>query len=127
MFMSLILALSVSDLIGNHLFKKVFERKRPGDVSNNSVIVRSPYGGYSFVSNHATNMFCIAKFSGDLVPQLRLPLYAAAFVAGYSRIYNGVHYPTDVFAGALLGYVIGLIFNRLCKLILLRFSRKPKL
>lgn len=126
-FLCLILALSFSDLIGNHVFKKVFERSRPGDVPNNSVIVRSPYGGYSFVSNHATNMFCLAKFTGDLIPQLRLPLYTAAFITGYSRIYNGVHYPTDVLSGGLLGYIVGFIFSLLCKLTLQRIRKRSKL
>ena len=125
-FLCLALALSFSDLIGNRAFKKVFERPRPGDVPSNSVIVRSPYGGYSFVSNHTTNMFCLAKFSGDLIPQLRLPLYVAAVITGYSRVYNGVHYPTDVFAGGILGYFIGLIFSYFCKFILQHLRKRLK-
>ncbi len=125
-FLCLLIALSFSDLIGNHAFKKVFERPRPGDVPNNTVIVRSPYGGYSFVSNHTTNMFCLAKFTGDMIPQLRLPLYAVAILTGYSRVYNGVHYPTDVFSGGILGYAIGLIFSSLCKYALQHFRKRLK-
>jgi undecaprenyl-diphosphatase len=113
-FFCLILALGTSDVVGNKVFKKNIERVRPADVVGQTVIVRAPYGGFSFVSNHATNMFCMAKFTADLIPQVRIPFFLAASLIAYSRVYNGVHYPTDVFGGGLLGYLIGWLFSWIC-------------
>ena len=112
-FLMAILTVSISDGIGNHAFKKTIERPRPADTEGLDVIVRSPYGGYSFVSNHSTNMFCFAGYTATIFPAAAIPLYTLAAVVGYSRIYNGVHFPSDVICGALLGLLVGILFARL--------------
>ncbi|MBC7372308.1 MAG: phosphatase PAP2 family protein [Bdellovibrionaceae bacterium] len=126
-FFCLILSMSCSDFVGNRVFKKNIERLRPADALGDAVIVRSPYGGYSFVSNHSANMFSLAKFTADMIPQVRIPFYTAAALVGYSRMYNGVHYPTDVLGGGLLGYLFGWIFSTLCKMGFERFRRRREI
>jgi len=63
--------------------------------------------GLSFPSAHATTSFAAARAYGALVPAA--PLYAVAVLVALSRIYLGVHYPSDILAGALLGTALALL------------------
>lgn len=115
LFFGLLLALGTTDLVGNQVFKKNVARARPGDYLKEMVIVRSPYGGYSFTSNHAANMFCLAKYVAEFFPQARVVSYSAAALISYSRVYNGVHYPSDVVGGGIMGWIMGWIYSILGK------------
>jgi undecaprenyl-diphosphatase len=66
--------------------------------------------GLSFPSSHSTSSFAAASAYGRLLP--RVPLYAAASAMALSRLYLGVHYPSDVAAGAALGTVVGSVACR---------------
>jgi membrane-associated phospholipid phosphatase len=61
--------------------------------------------GLSFPSSHATSSFAAARAFGRLLPAP--PLYAVAVAMAFSRLYLGVHYPSDIAAGAALGSVLG--------------------
>lgn len=104
-FGGLILSLGLSDWLGSQL-KHLFVRPRPFE-SFHEVIQRSAAGGFSFPSNHASNMFCMAMFFSMFFPNTRKYVFTFAFLVAFSRVYNGVHYPIDIFAGALLGICVG--------------------
>jgi undecaprenyl-diphosphatase len=68
----------------------------------------------SFPSAHATFSFMMATLLTAWFPRYRVIFFIVAGFIGWTRIYLGLHYPTDVIAGAMLGYGI-------TKLILLYF------
>jgi len=61
----------------------------------------------AFPSGHTFNAFGAAAVVAWFVPSLRTPSYLLAGLVGLSRIVRGSHFPTDVFAGAVLGVLIG--------------------
>ncbi len=64
----------------------------------------------SFPSAHCTTSFAAARAFSDVAPPV--PLYAAALAFALSRPYLGVHYPSDVLGGALLGTLIAEAWPR---------------
>ena len=78
-------------------------RKRPA-IEDLPHLMATPTG-LSFPSSHTTSSFAAARAFGILVPGA--PLQIAAAAMGLSRLYLGVHYPSDVAAGAALGTLIG--------------------
>lgn len=125
-----------SDQLSAHVCKPVFHRLRPCFNPELEGLVYLPKGlpggRFGFVSSHAANTFAIAAF---LTPVLRKAwrligwvLYGWAFISSYSRIYVGVHYPGDIFCGAVIGILIGLIFWKLLGLFFKNYlDRRAKL
>ncbi len=65
-------------------------------------------GVFSFPSSHAANMFGLAVVIGGFYKSTRYYLYPVATLVAIGRVYQGVHYPSDVVAGAVYGAAIGL-------------------
>ncbi|MBC7740584.1 MAG: phosphatase PAP2 family protein [Bdellovibrionaceae bacterium] len=108
-FLMLIISIAFNDFVGAQV-KHYYTRPRPFENQEIMAIQRSPAGKNSFYSNHTSNMVTFATFTSHFFPALTIPLYLTAAFVAYSRIYNGVHYPSDVAVGALAGLFWGLVF-----------------
>ena len=84
--------------------KRIIQRDRPF-VTYPFIVKRDVGGSYSFPSGHTSAAFCTATSLSLLFPKwyVIVPSYLYAATVGYSRMYQGVHYPSDVLAGAVVG------------------------
>jgi undecaprenyl-diphosphatase len=90
------------------LLKNGIRRDRPCETLSGVNRRISSSDRYSFPSGHAAAAFVIATLLAYFVPYLSLPVFAWAIAVGFSRIYLGVHYPTDILAGLALGIISAL-------------------
>lgn len=124
---ALILSTSVADAVGGKILKPAFDRPRPNEAGIHAVIKAPHYGGKSFPSNHAANMFALATFLSLVFRRGSVIFFATACLVGYSRIYCGVHYPLDVLGGALLGCACGGLSYYALRYFSRRYDEKLKL
>ena len=125
----------LADQLSVHLFKNVFMRYRP---SHNLEIGPLLHyyefkpgelykgGQYGFISSHAANYFGFIGVVASLLYTKHKFVFALLVSMGIliilSRIYLGVHYPSDVVVGAIFGLIIGNFVYAMIKKNLLKFS-----
>lgn len=101
----LILTVAIADQLSHQLLKETIQRPRPY-AAMSDVIQLVGSGGGSFPSNHAMNSAIIAIVLTTFFPRYRQLWWSYAGIIGLSRVYCGVHYPSDVLGGLLIGALV---------------------
>lgn len=112
----IILLVTFSDQISNFV-KNIVERTRPNnsDLKEFIRIILHPTG-YGFYSAHASTSMAVTTFLYLTLKnhyQYAFLFYVWPILFAYSRIYVGVHYPSDIVAGLTIGFVLGFFFYKI--------------
>lgn len=107
-------AAGLASAVANGPMKLAARRGRPAGSAWVSRLPGFPTTtGSSFPSGHAASAFAFATGAAQEIPALAAPLGALAATVGYSRIHAGVHHPSDVLGGAVIGAGAGIATRRL--------------
>lgn len=103
---TVLISLVFSLLINNECLKHLMERPRPFVTFPEMIPLIAKPHSFSFPSGHTSSSFSAAMVLLYMLPKkYGVPAVVMAAMIGFSRMYVGVHYPTDVLAGTLVGIV----------------------
>ena len=88
------------------LFRSACNAPRPYEQGIDALL-KKKRTGHSFPSRHVFSAVMIAVTAAYLLPALSVPLFVAAALLALIRVLGGIHYPRDVFCGALFALVAG--------------------
>ena len=106
-------AMLLTFIVGNLILKNMIHRDRPCWIDPSiTLLVKSP-SDFSFPSGHSMNGFTASVSILLCDKKLGIPAVILAAAIAFSRLYNFVHFPTDVIAGIVIGIVSALFVNYL--------------
>ena len=104
----IVICLGTTDALCAQVLKPFFQRLRPSHLSIEGLNLLVGQGGkWSMPSNHAANIFALSTILSYFYERFKFPLYLFSVVIAISRVYVGVHYPSDILIGSFVGYLIG--------------------
>jgi undecaprenyl-diphosphatase len=111
----LIVVLIISDQFSSFVVKPLVERARPCHFVNGVQVVQDVHlivgcgGGKSFPSSHAVNNFALGTMFALFYPRWKYAFWFWASIIALSRVFVGVHYPSDIVGGAIIGSLLALL------------------
>lgn len=110
-----LLALGIGALVTNVVLKNIVARTRPYEVIDGLILLVEKQSDFSFPSGHSCASFAAAMAYYKMLPKkYGVPAVILAALIAFSRLYVGVHYPSDVIAGILAGMFAA---SAACKLV----------
>jgi undecaprenyl-diphosphatase len=104
----MLICLLAAYVVNDFLIKALVARARPYDAVPGLEILVAPLSSYSFPSGHANSSFAAAIALALAFGRRGALAYIPAVLIAFSRCYVGVHYPSDVLAGMLVGTLVSL-------------------
>lgn len=106
---TMIVSMGITLLLGEFLFKNLVGRVRPCNVNTEiEMLVKRP-SSFSFPSGHTSSSFASATTLFLWNKKCGIATFALAALIAFSRLYNYVHFPTDIIAGALFGIFTSIL------------------
>ena len=127
---SAIFCVLFADGLVDGIIKQLAERWRPSNDPTFKYMVQVVDDirpkGYSFCSAHAANTMSLAVFFSLLIrsKMLTITLVIWSLINCWTRLYLGVHYPSDILCGMIIGIIVGILVYLLYYKIYLRISPK---
>lgn len=127
---SAIFCVLFADGLVDGIIKQLAERWRPSNDPTFKYMVQVVddirLKGYSFCSAHAANTMSLAVFFSLLIRSklLTITLVTWSLINCWTRLYLGVHYPSDILCGMMIGIIVGILVYLLYYKIYLRISPK---
>lgn len=123
----LLICLIAAYIVNDLVIKELVARVRPYETIQGLSILVAPESSYSFPSGHTSSSFAAAFALTRAYGKKGALAYIPAVLIAVSRVYVGVHYPSDVLAGMIVGTVVALaVYMLLQKYVKTDFIRKNK-
>ena len=116
----LIITVIISDQTNSVFLKELFGRIRPCRTLDGVRMLVDCGGGLSFPSSHAVNNFAGAAIISHFYQKQKYYWFSFAALVALSRPYVGVHYPSDIVAGSLVGIGIGYLMVKIWNILELK-------
>lgn len=107
----LALAVGLGVLLVDFLLKDLAARPRPFVAIPQTILIGGQPSDFSFPSFHSFLIALLSVLAARKSDKLLLLFLPLSFLVGFSRIYMGLHYPSDVLVGLGLGFLYGLLIN----------------
>ncbi len=118
-------SLACNFLVNNLFLKNLIARTRPYEAVQGLSRIIEAQSDFSFPSGHSGSSFAAAAVIFLMCPRrYGIPALMLASAIALSRLYVGVHYPTDVMAGALIGAAVAALVCRLYQMLVYKRRRE---
>lgn len=102
-------SLIITTIVGEGIIKNIVKRKRPFYNNEDKELLIDRPITYSFPSGHTASSFAVAAVFIETENGASFEIIVLASLIAFSRVYLGVHYPSDVLGGGVIGFLCGIL------------------